>query len=71
MWHDCCVPLALVAGLVFSASLESYAVGRAADSRKNAAPAALAFGKALGSTQADLCRLIALSKWHLEQHEWS
>ena len=45
-----------VAGLLFSTSLEAYAAGRAAGSRKNAAPIAapvvLARGKTLGSTQA-------------------
>ena len=71
MWHDCCVPLALVAGLVFSASLESYAVGRAADSQQSRALVVLARSKTLGNTQPSFVDVVALSKWHLEHHERS
>ena len=52
-------------------SLESYDVGRAADSRKNAPLAALACNKDTRKCRRALCGLVSLSKWHLEQHEWS
>ena len=71
MWHDCCVPLALVAGLVFSASLESYAVGGGADSQQSRALVVLARSKTLGNTQLSFVDVVALSKWHLEHHERS
>ena len=50
-WHDGCVPLAAVAGLLFCGSLESYAVGRAAGSRFRALLVVLACSKILGNTQ--------------------
>ena len=50
-------------------SLESYDVGRAADSRFRAALVELARGKTLGNTQPWLCGRVALSKWHLEHRE--
>ena len=52
-------------------SLESYAVGRAADKCRNAVPAALASHKDT-STYADAAlRRLVLLIWHLEQREWS